>query len=65
MAVAEALGRVFLQQAQDDGFGLRRHFVADRARSGGRRTALHLEQRLAITRAKRQLPGEHLEEQHA
>jgi hypothetical protein len=65
VGILEALSDVLLEQAQCDGFGRRIHVASDRARLGRRRRALHLEERFAVVRAKRQLAGEHLEEEDA
>jgi hypothetical protein len=65
VTVAEALAVLLLQQLHDDRLGCLRQIRAQLARARGGRRALHLEQRLAIVRAIRQLPGDHLVEQDA
>jgi hypothetical protein len=65
MAVAVALADVLFQQLEHDALGDRMRVFADRARARRRRRTLHLEQRVAVVGAERQLSGEHLEKQDA
>jgi hypothetical protein len=63
--VLEALAAVLLEEAHDDRLGGGEHVRLDRPRARRDRRPLHLEQRLAIVAAERQLAGEHLEEEDA
>jgi hypothetical protein len=63
VGVLKTLADVFLEQPKRDSFGRRVDVAADRSRLGRRRRPLHLEQRLAIVRAERELPREHLEKE--